>query len=466
MELSAFKDARIRISYDEMEAYLVLPAVPAGQKYSLPDVIGFLNAGRVVYGIDEEKIRRMLDSMAFDREICVATGVRPVEGQDGYFEYKFNMDLNSRPQENSDGSVDYWSIHNLETVEEGQVIAIYHEPVEGSDGKTVTDKVVPCKRARALPPLAGKGFSRSEDNRTYTADLNGKIEMKNGRVMISNIHEVHGDVDLHTGNIDFRGDVVIHGNVTPGAIVKATGSITVDGICENCMLDAGKDIVLRGGVLGGHSAVIRSKANIHAQFLEYCTVEAEGFVEFNYALSCNITCYDHVFVAGKKASIVGGSVYAVSGVDVSTIGNLNEVKTNIHVGTNTSVLKEIIDLQNQMAEANAMVEKITGGLQQFDIVSKERGIDNRNDERRIALLRTRMTKQAEIATVQKALDRLNMIVERGKGATVKVLHDVYPGTTVSIDQMKLIVKDQQHTVEFCKRKGKVVMVELEDVLVG
>lgn len=466
MELSAFKDARIRISYDEMEAFLFLPALPAGQKYTVKDIVAFLNAGRVVFGIDEARIRKMIDSRAYEREVCVATGIRPVEGQDGFFEYKFNMDLNSKPQENSDGSVDYWSIHTLETVEEGQVIATYHEPVEGSDGKTVTDKVVPCKRARALPPLAGKGFTRSEDNCTYTADLNGKIEMKNGRIMISNIHEVMGDVDLHTGNIDFRGDVLIHGSVTPGAVVKATGSITVDGICENCMLDAGKDIILRGGVLGGHSAVIRSKANIHAQFLEYCSVEAEGFIEFNYALSCNITCYDHIYVAGKKASIVGGSVYATSGVDVAVVGNMNEVKTNIHVGTNTSVLKEIIDLQNQMTEANEMVEKITGGLQQFDIVSKERGIDNRNDERRIALLRTRMTKQAEIATIQKELDRLNVIVERGKEATVKVLRDVYPGTTIGIDQMKLTVKDKQQTIEFRKRKGKVVMVALEDVLVG
>jgi len=183
----------------------------------------------VVFGIDEARIRKIIDTMAYEREVCVATGIRPVEGQDGFFEYKFNMDLNTKPQENSDGSVDYWSIHTLETVEEGQVIATYHEPVEGSDGKTVTDKVVPCKRARALPPLAGKGFTRSEDNCTYTADLNGKIEMKNGRVMISNIHEVMGDVDLHTGNIDFRGDVLIHGSVTPGAVVKATGSITVDG---------------------------------------------------------------------------------------------------------------------------------------------------------------------------------------------------------------------------------------------
>ncbi len=59
-----------------------------------------------------------------------------------------------------------------------------------------------------------------------------------------------------------------------------------------------------------------------------------------------------------------------------------------------------------------------------------------------------------------------MIVERGKEATVRVLRDVYPGTTIGIDQMKRTVKDKQQTIEFRKRKGKVVMVALEDVLVG
>lgn len=416
------------------------------------------------YGIDEAAVARMVDGRIYGKEVCVARGTRSVDGKDGFFQYNFNMDLNKKPTVRADGSVDYWSIHAVEMVEAGQVIAVYHEPVDGTDGRTVTGKPVLARRGRPQPPLTGKGFSRSEDNITYTADITGKIEMKNNRIQVLSVYEISGDVDVHTGNIDFRGDVVIHGNVTVGAMVKATGSVTVDGICEACTIEAGKDILLRGGVLGGHKAFIRSKGDIHAKFFEYSTIEAEGCIKVNSALSSNMISYDRIILEGKRASIVGGYAYATSGIDAVLLGNANEVKTQVHVGASTEVLKGIIDLQNRLTDAKAVLDKITEGLEQFEKVAKEQGINVSFDERRVALLRTKMTKQAEIATDNKELDRLNAIVERGKGATVRVVRDVYPGTTVTIDQATLMVKDVQTSIEFVKRQGNVIMTGLEGVV--
>ena len=100
----------------------------------------------------------------------------------------------------------------------------------------------------------------------------------------------------------------------------------------------------------------------------------------------------------------------------------------------------------------------------METIAHEKGINISTDERRIALLRTKMTKQAEIASDTKALDRLNDIVERGKGAFVRVIHEVYAGTTVTIDQTMLRVKDEQHSIDFVKRQGNVVMTALDDLL--
>lgn len=464
MGLADNNESKVRISADEMEAFLLLPVPTPGERYTKEGVLELIQQGRVNYGIDEAAVTRMIDGRIFGKEVRVAKGTRSVDGKDGFFQYNFNMDLNKKPTIRSDGSVDYWSIHAIEMVEEGQVIAVYHEPVQGVDGRTVTGKPVLAKRGRPQPPLSGKGFSRSEDSITYTADITGKIEMKNNRIQILSVYEVSGDVDVHTGNIDFRGDVVIHGNVTVGAVVKATGSITVDGICEACTIEAGKDILLRGGVLGGHKAVIRSKGDIHAKFFEYSTIEAEGSIEVNSALSSKMISYNQIILDGKRASLVGGYAYATAGVDAVMIGNANEVKTQVHVGASAEVLKQIVDVQNRLAEANTVLVKIAEGLQQFEAVAKERGINFNSDERRIALLRTKMTKQAEIATDSKELDRLNAIVERGKGATVRVVRDVYPGTTVCIDQSMLLVKDVQTSIEFVKRQGNVIMTGLEGVI--
>lgn len=88
-----------------------------------------------------------------------------------------------------------------------------------------------------------------DDEVTYTASMDGKIEMQNDRIVVLPVHEVSGNAELAEGNIDFRGDIVIHGNVESGVSIRATGSITIDGVAEACMLEAGKDIILRGGML-------------------------------------------------------------------------------------------------------------------------------------------------------------------------------------------------------------------------
>lgn len=464
MGLADNNECKVRISADEMEAFLLLPVPTPGESYTKEGLIELIQQGRVNYGIDEDAVARMVDGRIFGREVCVARGMPPIDGKDGFFQYNFNMDLNKKPMVREDGSVDYWSIHTIEMVEAGQVIATYNAPIEGQDGKTVTGKPKIAKRGRPQPPLTGKGFSRSEDNITYTADITGKIEFKNNRIQILSVYEVSGDVDVHTGNIDFRGDVVIHGNVTVGAVVKATGSVTVDGICEACTIEAGKDILLRGGVLGGHKAIVRSKGNIHAKFFEYSNIEAEGSIEVNSALSSNMISYDRIMLEGKRASIVGGYTYATGGMEAVTLGNANEVKTKIHVGASTEVLKGIIDVQNHLEDAKQVLEKITQGLDQFELMARERGINVSNDERRIVLLRTKMAKQAEIASDTKELERLNAIVERGKGATVRVVRDVYPGTTIAIDQATLLVREVQSSIEFVKRQGNIIMTAMEGVI--
>ncbi|MCM1284447.1 MAG: FapA family protein [Muribaculaceae bacterium] len=464
MEAAEKNESKIRVSSDEMEAYLTLNEPEEGIEYTLTDVQRLVEQSRISYGIDHDALEHIIRGKIYNREVCIAKGVQPVDGRDGYFVYNFNMDLNGKPTVREDGSVDYWSVHNIEMVEEGQVIATYHDPIEGSDGVTVLSRPVKGKRGRPQPPLVGRGFTRSEDGYTYTADFTGKIEMQNNRIQVSSIYEVSGDVDLHTGNIDFRGDVVVHGNVTTGAVVKATGTITVDGICEACTLEAGKSILLRGGVLGGDKAVIRSKGDIQAKFFEYCTVEAEGCIRLNSALNCKMTSFDKIYLDGKHAGIVGGDVYATSGLEADTLGNINEVKTQVRVGASPALLRNVIEIENRLGEANGLLKRLNDGLKQFEDMAKAKGMNISTDERRVALLRAKLAKQAEIATDNKALERLNAIVERGKDATVQVLREVYPNTVIVINQSTLIVKDEQKSILFKIRNGNVVMLKLGDVV--
>ena len=296
----------------------------------------------------------------------------------------------------------------------------------------VSGKPILAVRGKPLQPLRGKGFHCTEDGSTYIADLSGKIEMSNGKIRISAVYEIPGDVGIGTGNVEYHGDVVIHGGIKPGAKVSTSGSLTVDGICENCVIEAGKDIVLRSGVLGGNKTSIRAGGNIHAKFFEYCKVKADGFIEVTYALDSHMISFDHIYVTGKKGSIIGGYAYAISGMDVNVIGNSTEVKTQVHVGVSAQMRQELSDLQKSIEENGEVIKKITTGLKQFELVAAQKGIDVSKDPRRTELLRAKMKTQADIAESQKAVDRLEELVKRGENAKISVVRKVYSGCVVTL----------------------------------
>lgn len=466
MEKTSKKEPKVRISYDDMEAYLVLPQPDWGENYKFNDVMSVVQISGVKIGVDKEKIKAMIEEQYYDRECLIAKGVPAIEGIDGYFEYKFDVDFSKKPTIREDGTVDYWSIHAIEAVEEGQIIAVYHEPVDGSNGMNVKGKLLTAKRGRPLPPLTGRGFERSADNKIYTATTAGKIEMVNNRIMISAVHEIQGDVGLETGNIDFRGDVVIHGNVSNGATIRATGTVTIDGTVEGCLIDANKDVIIRGGMLGGGKGTINTRGSLHAKFLEYARVTAEGMVETDSAINCHIDSNDKVYLRGKHASIVGGIIHAAKGVEAANFGNEYGVKTEIFAGVNWEVKKQLTYHENCVEEAQTVIDKINLGLSQLEEIAAEQGLDLRNDPRKAALLRTKIVKQADLASHTQALKNMSKIVEVAQGASIKVLHNVYIGVTVGINDAVLQMKEDQQSVAFFERDGHIVMFSMKDELVG
>jgi hypothetical protein len=425
-----------------------------------------LQAQGIKNGVSEAVIDRLLEGQLYGREVLVAKGIPAEDGKDAYFEYNFNQKLDNKPTVRADGSVDYWSVRAIEIVEEGQTIATYVEPVDGHNGLTVTGKVVTAKRGRPLPPLTGKGFERSADNRVYRATTTGKIDFKNNRIMILPVYEVSGDVDMTTGNIDFRGDVVIHGNVAPGARIHATGTVTIDGIAESCSIEAGKQIILRSGFLGGYKGTIRSKGSIVAKFIEYATVEAEGLIELTSALNCTITSYDRVLVNGKTANVVGGSIYGAAGVEASSLGTPAEVRTIVSAGVSRDVLAQATELRQKVSALSEMIDKINTGLKQFEEAAAENHVDISHDERRVSLLRARITKQAELSKAGEELGRIEAIMDRSKNATVRVLKTVYPGVSVEINGFINNMKEEQTSVEFKEKQGSVIMLGMSGSLVG
>lgn len=452
-QMAASKEPQVKISEDEMQAFLYIADEIKDDYDNEEAVRRFLSEKGVNSGIIEENLRELLEKQLYGREILIAEGTQPQNGVDGYYEYKFNLDYSKKPKIRPDGTVDYWSIKMLETVEEGQVIAVYHKAYQGTDGMNVKGKIVLAKRGRDQVPLRGKGFERSEDGNIYTALVNGKIEMMNGRITILPVYEVSGDVDLSVGNIDFRGDVIIHGGVCSGVSIKATGTITIDGIVEGAQIEAGKDVVLRSGVMGASRASITSRGNITAKFFEYTRVHANGSIQADVFLNCKVSCGGSILLDGKKASIVGGDVWAIESISVDTLGSDGEVKTKVRIGNDAAVMRRISVLKNKIEVEQENLSKIEEGLKVLQ--------DVKNDPRRTELLRVKIRDSALLADDTAELNKLENQIERARGGNISVKGKVYPGVCVEMDELRVVVREEQERLEFVKNPDKIVMCQLE-----
>lgn len=450
----------IRISYDQMEAYITLPLVSMDETYTIDEVLVAAKKYNVTFGVDCDVISDMIKNRVYGSEVLFAKGVRPVDGMDGYYDFNFDYDFSKRPKIREDGTVDYWSIHSVEVVKEGQVIARYIEPIDGKNGTDVAGRTIMAKRGKALPPLAGRGFERSNDGLVYTAEISGKIEKHKNRILILPILEISGDVDVNMGNIDFTGDVVVHGSVKSGARIRATLSITVDGICEGCVLEAGKDIILRGGMIGEGKARLIAKGNLFAKFMEYTEAEVEGFVEADSSVNCDIVSNDKVLFNGGHASIVGGSVYGCAGIEVQKLGNAAYIKTAVYVGVHKKIKMKVAELTRLIEQKQQLLDNINGGIKQIDELCKKNENVQALEDKRLVLIRARVEKLAELTANKTELQKLNGIVERSTNATVIVKEDVYPDVEVWVNDSRVVTKEHVDNVEFIEREGKVVMMSM------
>ena len=123
MALPSISTPKVKIVNKDLEAWIRLPALEEGEHYTIEYLHDVLRVNQITYGIDEAQLQKILDEEIYEQDVLVARGIPAVEGQDGFYEYKVNMNLEKKPKILPDGSVDYWSMYSVQSVQKDQVIA-------------------------------------------------------------------------------------------------------------------------------------------------------------------------------------------------------------------------------------------------------------------------------------------------------------------------------------------------------
>ncbi|MFO7294581.1 MAG: FapA family protein [Clostridia bacterium] len=460
-ELPVDEEVLVHISQDGMLATMMLLPPDGGRLLEYKDVIQALTDKGVVYGIDENAIRQALNSRRYGQEVIVARGKPPQNGEDAKLTYHFKPDKKSKPEIREDGTVDYHSLDNIENVTKGQVLVTLTPPTPGVDGKTVLGTSVPAKPGKPLVLPAGKNVVVSDDGLKLLAAIDGKVEMIGGRVHVYSVHEVRNNVDNSTGNINFVGSVIIHGNVLSGFEVRAGGSIEVRGVVEGATLIAEGDVILRKGLQGAKKGMIRAGGSVTARFIENGTVYAKGDVTAEAIMHSNVVSGQYVRLIGKRALIVGGRVHAALGITASTIGSPMATSTVLEVGISPEIRQEYEQLKEELQRLEKEQRKIEQALAVLSRMESSGRLPLDKVIAKHKALRARDEYSLKIPTIKARLFELEEAFLKGAHGKIHVKKVVYPGVSITIGQSTFNVKDPINYVTFLRDEGEIRFVTYE-----
>lgn len=448
----------LRITDDEMEAWLYLDEPPKGETYTKESVIDYLKQNRVLTGINTSNIAAMTKKKVYGREIKVAAGQPLKDGVNGWYEFFFTPgDLSKAPKIREDGSVDYTSMRSLQNVHVGDRIALYHPAEPGQNGVTVTGKELRAAVAKDQAPLTGKGVIRDEqDKNLYLASLEGKIQILDKKIDIQSVHEVPGDVDMITGKVEFFGDIIIDGNVSSGVVIRAGRNLTINGTVEGCTLFAGGDILLRRGVQGSGKAKITARNSVFAEFIEYANVTAERDVQANIILNSTIRANGQVILHGKKGAIIGGDVHGLCGIEAQTLGNDVEVKTLVHCGILPDDFQRLKDLIRQDQEIRRELAELVEEMQ--ETIKQRRKVNSQQGQNRLDMSLKQMNEKkdrlfAKLDEVKEEKDRLSEIHDRGKDAAIYVRGKANRHTVIGIASERMPLEKSTSFTRYTLQSG-------------
>ena len=426
-------DAQVTVflSKDCLTAWvLVYPPVSGGRELERKDLDRALEEQQVSFGVDTAR----LDALVQDREryfklVPVARGADTVAGVDGCIVDMFPRTQEHKLTVDEYNRVDYTNLGFIHSVEKGGVICRIVPPTDGRPGRTVRDQEISAKNGKPASAPKGRNTELSEDGQALVASITGHVEFSGRSFQVKPVLDVPGNVDFSVGDINFLGDVCIHGDVCGGFTVRATGNITVEGVVEACTLEAGRDLVVARGVQGDSQAVIRAQRSIFAKYLENSCVYAKQDLETECIINCDVYCGGNVTVRSGHSKIIGGKVHAAHEVSAGIVGSRVGNRTDVVLGGQPC---EEFDCQLLTKEIRELEETMERTSRQPESPSKA----SRLGRLRVQLVVSR----GKLDAIQKEQEAL-VLEPQDPGVRRMKCDTVFPGTVLTIDEAVCHIDD-------------------------
>lgn len=437
----------VLLSTDQISAYLQVIPFLNGSVVGENELLAVLEQASIKVGIKRDVIAQIVAAQEEFNEWLIAEGEPCLQGENAYLIFHFNTKgIDVKPQELSDGSVDFYNLNLIQTVEAGAVLVERIPPKAGKNGLTVCGeerKALPGKDVR-LP--AGQNTQATAENTKLVAMKPGHVVYINQKVSVLPTYEVRGDVDFNTGNIKFPGNVIVYGNVRNNFEVEATGDVEIHGNLEGTVKTNG-NLQIKKGIVRGKAYALGS---IFARYIENGYVKADANVVVTDAIMHSTTkAGQKVAIGGKKGLLVGGSCAAGEEIRAKFIGSNLGTSTIVEVGVLPEIRLEYKEIVRKLATHQEDLNKtalIIKTLQEMKQKTGELPLNKR--DMFVKSRRLQYQLQQEMETMKDRKNELEMMFYNMEKARIYVEGQIFSGVTITMGKAVYNVNDEMRRVMF------------------
>ena len=446
----------VRIASDKMTAYArIVPAI--GGKNATSDLI-MIELGKkgITYGIRPEAVQMLAES-GYSDFIMVAEGTEATRGTDGAVGLQIPSER-GKPRIDETDKANMKDLQLIFNVQPGTDLAIITPAKPGVPGWNVCgEEVAPLPVTEAKIGI-GKNVEikkLSSGIKLVVATSAGNAECRGNKIGVENFKEFK-NIDVSTGNIDFEGDVVIHGDVKGGFGLKATGNIHIRGIIEkDATVICDGDMTVKN--VQAAKAIVCKGTLIVVKDISGSDVVCEGDIRVGGGIILSrISGGGNLYLDRdpQNGCIRGGEVVIQGDIIARSIGSTGEVKTFVSAGTNPKLAKRYEETSEDLEEIGRKIENLE--LSVNTLMKKfEAEQDEKTRERLLTFQRKLYEMVSQSRKMKEQLSDLRELLQRGSRASVTVLGSIFPGVNLRVSGCMLYVRSIFSRLKFFAQDGEV-----------
>jgi uncharacterized protein (DUF342 family) len=377
-------DAQLTITIDDLilEAKAEIISAYGGHPITLDLLAEKMKALKISYGISKKMLHLLIQKSknsppGTTYQTVIAKGKLAVNGADTKFErlVEIPSERIMRPREMENGQVDMRDLGELVTVSPNTPLMRKTPYQEGTPGMTITGKPINQYIGKDIPFNVGSHteIDQNDDNILIATIAGIPQKIENG-IRVDDALIIK-DVDVASGNINYKGDVIVSGNISEGMKINATGNITVAGFIESAQIECDGDLFVAHGILGHkidttdslYSCKINCKGSVTATYSQYTHMNIDKDLNIKtQLLHCLVHCKGHISVqneSGNKGVILGGHLFAQQGISTVIIGSTAGTNTKLDL---TGIYPELsetkkqieLDIPNQQEKLSSIFETL------------------------------------------------------------------------------------------------------------